>query len=166
MKLAIKTITICLFILFYTNSYSQNNNLTMSEKAINTVTEYYQNLDTYKGDISKMNTTFNENMKFYFVGTPTGFSSSDFLEISKAYYLSFPDLKHSIKEIFFNNGLLACRVIAQGTHKGVFQGVEATNKTISVEAIVIFEIENNKLSVQRTSADMLGLMLNIGVVKM
>ena len=48
----------------------------------------------------------------------------------------------------------------------MFQGVESTNKEISVEAVVMFKLKDNKLIEQRISADMLGLMLNIGVVKM
>lgn len=167
MKLITKTITLCVLMTLSMNSYSQKNKCKMSEKdAIKTVTEYYQHLDLYKGDISKMENTFNKDMLFYFIGTPTGFSADNFLEPSKAYYLAFPDLKHSIKDIIFNDGTVSCRIVAEGTHSGPFQGVEATGKSISVEAIVMFKLENNKLTEQRTSADMLGLMLNLGVVKM
>ncbi|MBO6515386.1 MAG: ester cyclase [Bacteroidia bacterium] len=129
------------------------------------IVNYYQSLDLYKGDISKMNDVYNEDMLVYFVGTPAGFTAKDFLEPSKSYYVAFPDLKHRVEDVIVDGNSATCRVVAEGTHLGPFQGVEATNKPISVEAIVAFKVRDKKFSEQRISADMLGLMLTIGAVK-
>ena len=143
---------------------NEKSHVISKNKKQDMVKEYYQNLDKYKGDLSK-NEVVHSSMTFEFAGNPGSIDIEVFNGPSMAYYQAFPDLTHTVKEIVVEGDQLACKVEAVGTHKGVFQGVEPTNKPIKVEAVSFFKVKGDKLISQYTCADILGLMMQIEAVK-
>ena len=128
------------------------------------IRDYYEDLDRYKGDLSK-NRVVDASMTFQFAGNPETMNMKIFNQASMAYYQAFPDLSHSVQEIVSEGVKIMCKVEASGTHNGVFQGVKPTNNPIKAEAISFFEIKGDKLVSQYTCADMLGLMMQIDAIK-
>jgi predicted ester cyclase len=57
---------------------------------------------------------------------------------------------------------VAVRVTQQGTHQGLFQGVNATGKRVSISAIAIFRVANGRIAEEWLSSDRLGLLQQIG----
>ncbi len=58
---------------------------------------------------------------------------------------------------------MAVRYIMNATHQGEFMGVPPTEKKIQWTAMVIYQIENNKILRGWLWDDTLGLMMQIGV---
>ena len=52
---------------------------------------------------------------------------------------------------------VAVRVTQQGTHQGVFQGVNGTGTRVSVSAIAFFRVANGRVAEEWLSSDRLGL---------
>lgn len=130
----------------------------------NLVIDYYKRMDSLKGDFSEMNDVFNENMKFHFPGIPTPMNVEEFQGPAQGIYEGFPDFHHIIEDFVIDQNKIACRLNITGTHTGSFQGIPPTNKSIAINAITIFKIENGKLSEHWISVDMLGLMGQIGAI--
>jgi steroid delta-isomerase-like uncharacterized protein len=132
----------------------------------NIVQEYYQRMDSLKGDFSKMNDVFNEDMTFHFPGVPTPMDVVTFQGPAQGIYTGFPDFTHTIEDFIVEGNKVACRLNITGTHAGDFQGIPASNKSVAISAITIFKVDNNKLSEHWVSVDMLGLMAQIGAIPM
>lgn len=128
------------------------------------IEEYYQKMDSVKGDYSQMKEIFNDGMTFHFPGIPTPMSVDEFQGPAQGIYAGFPDFTHTIEDIIIEGNKAACRVNITGTHNGEFQGIPATNKSIAIGAITIFRIENNRLSEHWISVDLLGIMAQIGAL--
>jgi len=128
------------------------------------IEEYYQKMDSVKGDYSQMKEVFNDKMTFHFPGIPTPLTLDQFKETARGIYAGFSDFKHTIEDVIIEDSKVACRVNITGTHNGDFQGIPATNKSIAVGAITMFRIENGRLSEHWICVDMLGIMGQIGAL--
>jgi predicted ester cyclase len=78
---------------------------------------------------------------------------------------AFPDFQIIIDEMFADANKVAVRYSVEATHKGEFMGVRGTGKKVNWNAIVLFEMYNDKIKESWTCEDTLGLMQQIGVKK-
>lgn len=72
-------------------------------------------------------------------------SNSDAVEILKIVHRQFPDLKITILDIFAEEDMVGTRIRFEGTHSDTCQGIPATGKYISFEALENFKVRNNKI---------------------
>ena len=151
----------CIVNISYSQSIDQNTKETNMK---NLITDYYQKMDALHGDFTRMNEVFNDTMTFHFPGVPAPMTVSEFQGPAQGIYEGFPDFKRTIEDFIVDGNKVACRINITGTHNGEFQGIAATNKSIAINAITIFRVENNKLSEPLVSVDMLGLMAQIDAI--
>ncbi len=76
----------------------------------------------------------------------------------------FPDSRFPVYDTVAEGNRVALRHALVGTHNGTFQGIPATGRSVRVEAIAMMEIENGKAVNIWLSADILGLLQQLGVV--
>jgi steroid delta-isomerase-like uncharacterized protein len=88
------------------------------------------------------------------------------MALIRSVYESFPDFQHEVQEAFGADDRVVVRFIDRGTHKGAFEGIAATNRTIAVGQISIFRVVNGLIVEIREEADMLGLMQQLGAIPM
>jgi predicted ester cyclase len=74
----------------------------------------------------------------------------------------FPDRRLLVEDIICEGDKVAVRVKQQGTHQGIFQGINPTGKKVNVPAIAFFRVANGKISEEWLSNDRLGLLQQIG----
>ena len=77
---------------------------------------------------------------------------------------AFPDSRFPIDDIIAEGDRVAVPHSFRGTHQADFQGIPATGKSVAVNAIVIFQMENDKVAETWLSADFVGLMQQLGGV--
>jgi steroid delta-isomerase-like uncharacterized protein len=77
---------------------------------------------------------------------------------------AFPDLQITIEQMIAEGDRVATQGAWKGTHKGVFMGVPATGKSVSVGYIDVWRMENGKAVENWVQMDLLGLMQQLGVV--
>ena len=66
-----------------------------------------------------------------------------------AYRTSFPDLHFTIEEVIAEGDKVAYRWTARGTHRGAYEGIAPTGKTITPTGIPILRIVNGKVAEDR-----------------
>jgi predicted ester cyclase len=76
----------------------------------------------------------------------------------------FPDLRVTIEGAVAEGDRVATRGYFSGTHKGEFNGIPATGKSVKVTYLDIWRLENGKAVENWVQMDMMGLMQQLGVM--
>ena len=77
---------------------------------------------------------------------------------------AFPDLIFAVQEQVSDGDKVATRFEWTGTHQGTFLGVPATGRFVRVWGMVIDRLEQGRIKDTRIIMDILGLMIQLGVV--
>lgn len=77
---------------------------------------------------------------------------------------AFPDLYFSAEDQIAEGDKVVSRIVTRGTHKGDFQGMPATGKTVKGEGIDILRFANGKAVERWGVFDNLGLLQQIGAI--
>lgn len=78
---------------------------------------------------------------------------------------AFPDFAHQIEDVIENGNKVVLRGIFTGTHKGTFNGIAATNKSVSASWIDISEYDTEgKVINEWVELDTMGMMQQLGVI--
>ena len=77
---------------------------------------------------------------------------------------AFPDLTRNIVDLVAEGDKVAVSINVTGTYKGEFQGIPPTGKQISFTAMDILTIIDGKVTEEWATADMMGLMQQIGAI--
>lgn len=67
-------------------------------------------------------------------------------------------------EIMTDGDLYSCRFTMSGTHRGAFMGVSATGRPYAIDGITIMRFAGDRVVERWSSADMLGLMIQLGAI--
>jgi steroid delta-isomerase-like uncharacterized protein len=79
---------------------------------------------------------------------------------------AFPDLTIHIDELVGEGDKVVWRVTASGTHRGPFQGVPATGKSVKFGAHYTFRFDSGKMVERWSTLDRLTLLVQIGAVSL
>ncbi len=77
---------------------------------------------------------------------------------------AFPDWQPTIEDMIAEGDKVVVRFRGSGTHKGEFMGIPPTGKQVTMMAIAIHRIAGGKIVENWLQADMLGMMVQLGVV--
>jgi steroid delta-isomerase-like uncharacterized protein len=77
---------------------------------------------------------------------------------------AFPDIHWAVEEMVAEGDKVVTRFTWTGTHRGIFLGIPATGKSVSVKGVVIDQLEGGKMSNSRMLMDSLGMLQQLGVV--
>jgi predicted ester cyclase len=77
---------------------------------------------------------------------------------------AFPDSRFHIDDVVAENDRVAVRHRMQGTHQNPFQGVPATGRRVTVNAIAILHLKEGRSDEIWLNADFLGLMQQLGAI--
>ena len=81
----------------------------------------------------------------------------------RPFYQTFPDLNHSVEDIFAKGDKVAVRILIQATQKGEFMGIPATGNEISYFQMAVFQIVDGKIKEAWRVTDSLGMMQQLGM---
>ena len=79
---------------------------------------------------------------------------------------AFPDINPVIEDIVAGEDRVAVRVTATGTHENEFNGIPPTGKSMTWQEVHIFRIADGKIVEHWGEFDMLGMMVQLGVVQL
>jgi steroid delta-isomerase-like uncharacterized protein len=77
---------------------------------------------------------------------------------------AFPDLHFSVEEQIADGDKVLTRFEWTGTHRGEFVGIPATGRSVKVWGMVIDRLQSKRIKDTRIIMDMLGLMMQLGVL--
>jgi steroid delta-isomerase-like uncharacterized protein len=78
--------------------------------------------------------------------------------------VAFPDMRWDVEEQMAEDNRVLTRFTWHGTHQGVFLGIAATQRLVTVAGMVIDRFEGAKIKSTRILMDTLGLMQQLGAV--
>jgi steroid delta-isomerase-like uncharacterized protein len=100
---------------------------------------------------------------FYFSGNPP-MDWNGHIQLFTAFNNAFSDLHRNIEDMVAEGGKVAVRFTITGTHTGELQGIPPSGKKISFDAMDFLTILDGKITEEWVTADMMGLMQQIGAV--
>ena len=77
---------------------------------------------------------------------------------------AFPDWHEEIEDLIAEDDKVVFRVTGRGTHRGDFQGVPPSGRTVTVAGTDIVRVEDGKLAEHWANFDQLGLLSQIGAL--
>jgi predicted ester cyclase len=77
---------------------------------------------------------------------------------------AFPDVRLAIEDIFSEDNYVIFRSTMSGTHRGVFQGIQPTGKTVTVTLIDVIRVEHGKFVEHWGGPDLFDLLKQLGAV--
>lgn len=96
--------------------------------------------------------------------TPEPMAKPAVREFYGAIMAAFPGCRITVHETFTEGERLACRFTLTGRHDGPFLGVPATGTDIALPGITILHFRDGRCVERWSSADMLGVLVQIGAV--
>jgi steroid delta-isomerase-like uncharacterized protein len=100
----------------------------------------------------------------YFPGTPGPMSREAIKPVWSTFFGAFPDLRHTIEDLFAEGDKVVVRLTIRGTHRSEFQGIPPTGKAIVMASMNIFRCTGGKIVEQRIEYDALGMLQQLGVI--
>ncbi len=85
-------------------------------------------------------------------------------QVTAMFLAAFPDMHVTIEEELAEGDKVITRGYFSGTHRGEFQGIPPTGKTIHVKYIDIWRVQNGKLVENWVQQDILGMMQQLGAI--
>ena len=80
----------------------------------------------------------------------------------EAWWAAFAGSQLVIKDLMTQSDKVACRLLVEGEHRGVFNGVPPTGRPISVSAFTILRFADGRCFERWSLSDALGLLAQIG----
>jgi steroid delta-isomerase-like uncharacterized protein len=93
--------------------------------------------------------------------TPDREGYKQFVTMSRT---ALPDFHTTIEDMIAEGDKVVQRFTAHGTHKGEFMGIPPTGKQVTITGIAIDRIAGGKIVENWVNIDMLGMMVQLGVV--
>jgi steroid delta-isomerase-like uncharacterized protein len=116
-----------------------------------------------EGDLSAANKLLAPNFTLH-VPLPCSPGIQGINDVISACRAAFEGLNVTIEDMVAEGDRVAARFTARGIHKGVFMGLPATGKPITMTGIEIFRIENDKIAELWGEANLIGLMQQLGIL--
>jgi steroid delta-isomerase-like uncharacterized protein len=104
------------------------------------------------------------NYSIHFSGMPPMDWNTNKKQFLAPFNKAFPDLTRNIVDLVAEGDKVAVSINVTGTYKGEFQGIPPTGKQVSFTAMDILTIIDGKVTEEWATADMMGLMQQIGAI--
>jgi len=104
-----------------------------------------------------------ESVELHGVG-PSIIGRTALVEFYTMFFAAFPDWHTTIDDIVAEGDRVVVRITSNGTNKGEMQGIPATGKPYTQNAIVIYRLTNGKIVEGRLQTDMMSMMQQLGLM--
>lgn len=129
-----------------------------------------QNLETNKkmgeaistGNLQALNELFAPHVVDHDPAPDQGPGPQGFIDFFSTMRSAFPDLKVTVDHLVQDETSIAMAYKVHGTHKGNFQGLAPTGKTIEARGVQIARFENGKIVERWGSSDEMGMIKTCG----
>ena len=137
--------------------------LSKQEQNKQLVRQFFEALDLH--DTERMDQLVSSsNYSLHFSGMPPMDWNTNKEQFLTPFTKAFPDLRRNIVDLVAEADKVAVSINVTGTYKGEFQGIPATGKQVSFTAMDILTIIDGKITEEWATADMMGLMQQIGEI--
>jgi len=111
-----------------------------------------------------LNTLLSDDFISHHFPMPGINNKQNFTEGMKGLFAGFPDIKVTRKEQHQSGDKVYTYAFWEATHTGSFMGIPPTNKKVHVEYMDIWKVKAGKMTENWVVMDIMGLMVQLGVV--
>jgi predicted ester cyclase len=115
------------------------------------------------GDLAGYMDFYSDDVVFGGV-TPEPMDKAGTVAFHEDFYAAFPDAKVDLLELLESGEKLAARLLIKGQHKGEFMGVPPSGNDMQLAITTILTMRDGKCVERWSTADMFGLMMQIGAI--
>jgi predicted ester cyclase len=65
--------------------------------------------------------------------------------LERQFCLAFPDAHHTVDDLIAEGDRVVLRTTARATHRGDFEGIAPTNRSVEFTALVVYRIQDGKI---------------------
>lgn len=116
-----------------------------------------------QGDMNSAKKLLTEDFALH-VPLPSAPGVQGISDIVTACRAAFEHLNVTVEDMVAEGDRVAARFTARGVHKGEFMGLAPTGKPITMTGIEIFRLENGKIAELWGEANLMGLMMQLGIL--
>ena len=95
---------------------------------------------------------------------PVAGTPDDLKAVATMIRSAFPDWHSTPEEMLVEGDRVVERWTGRGTHRGEFQGIAPTGKSVAVPGVVFYRITDGKITEFRGQFDRMSLMQQLGVI--
>ena len=115
------------------------------------------------GDLAGYLDLYSDDVLFGGV-TPEPMDKAGVIAFHENFYAAFPGVQAEVLELHEMGDRLAARLLLKGRHEGAFLGVPPTGNDVALSITTILRMEDGKCVERWSTADMLGLLIQVGAV--
>ena len=117
------------------------------------------------GDISGLDpAAAADSVLFHYRGTSSYTTLEELGGLISYWRFAFPDLRMELLDLVSDEDVVAARVRYSGTQQGEWFGIPPTGKSVSVDEMMFFRFENNRLVEAWEVDDQLSMRTQLGVI--
>lgn len=117
------------------------------------------------GDMDKAYAFLSPKFLFYYPGLDEPLTHETYRLLLDTYHIAFPDMFHELFEQTGKGDTLMTWLTLKATHKGAFQHIPATGKTISLKGMHFDRFDEDGLIIEtRTAFDRLLMYKQLGLI--
>lgn len=90
-------------------------------------------------------------------------SAAEFKESVWMIHTAFPDFEASIADIVAEGNRVVTRTIERGTHEGAFAGIEPTGRSVEIQGLNLYRIDDGEIAEMWIQVDQMGLQEQLGI---
>lgn len=100
----------------------------------------------------------------HMTGSPVALDRDGWLEFFRAFRVAFPDATFTIEDMIAEGDRVALRLTMRGTHRGAFNGIPPTGRTVQVTGVSIERVVEGRIVEGWVINDALGMLQQLGVI--
>lgn len=100
----------------------------------------------------------------HFPGMPGPLNLEGFRQVGLMFRSAFPDIQDTVEDQLADGDKVVTRITSRGTHQGELMGIPATGQQITITAIAIDRIGDNRIVERWANFDQLGMLQQLGVI--
>jgi predicted ester cyclase len=116
------------------------------------------------GDLGRTAALLDDRFQMHYHGVPDPISKAVFLDMLGGYLDVFPDMRHDVLDVLPSGEYVTLRLTTHATHRGTYEGIARTDRTIAVGAIHILRFADGRIVEWWAAEDDLGLLRQLGAV--
>jgi len=133
-----------------------------SQENVQLIRRFFAEID--RTNVDALDQICADGYSVHFPGVPGPLDRAGTKYLFGAFLAAFPGLSHRVEETVAEGDRVATRLTIQGPHKGEFQGIPPTGKTVTMTALNIFRIADGRIVSHWIEYDALGMLQQLGAM--
>jgi steroid delta-isomerase-like uncharacterized protein len=135
-----------------------------TEQNLALVQRFFEAIDQHRLDV--LDELCAPDYEVHFAGTPGPLTRETIKPVWAQFFDAFPDLRHTIEDMFAADDRVVVRMRIAGTQQGQFMGIPPTGRAIAMGSINFLRCADGLIVEQWNNYDALGMLQQLGTIPM